>query len=93
MVYREIKMRYIKEIFRFIRHIIKHYEEDKEAFLFIHYEQIYSEIILSKLSKFLNEEIKNDFVEKKLKCSSGNRNISDEAQSVYNKLLLLADYK
>ena len=42
---------------------------------------------------FLNVEIKNDFIEKKLKRSSGNKYISDEAQSVYNKLLLLVAYK
>ncbi len=74
------------------KHILKNYEGDEDSFLFVHYDQVYSGVILSKLSKFLNIEIKNNFVDKSLKRSIGGGIVSSDARNIYNKLLLLAEY-
>lgn len=67
-------------------HILTKHIESNDAFVFIHYDQIYEGSVLLSLSNLLGVELKHNFVSKELRRTYSDSSIPEMPQKIYNKL-------
>lgn len=74
-------------------HILLKQDISPGNFFFVHYNQIYDGSALAALAKFLNADLKADFVEKDLKRSVSFKQVPRYVQEIYERLCALAYFK
>ncbi len=73
------------------RHILELHRHSGE-WLFMHYNQGFSEAALDKLSAFVNGEVDRDFPDRKFDRSRSTNDVPEETKRVYRELCDLAGY-
>jgi hypothetical protein len=72
-------------------HILKNYNKSKD-WLFVHYDQIIDGQGISKISEFSQANLNKDLIDRELRRSISQREISSSIKDTYKKLCELASY-
>ncbi|MFW6047127.1 MAG: hypothetical protein ACOCP4_05025 [Candidatus Woesearchaeota archaeon] len=89
-----LKEKEIIEIWKnFYEYVIKNQYEEKDKWLFIHYNQFFNKKMLDKIENFSGAEIDKDFPDEKLNKNKEPKEIPKEIDKIYRKLCDLAGYE
>lgn len=75
------------------RHVLKHYRRDPERFTFVHYDQLFDDAALARVSEILGVQLSSSFVDPSLNRTKRGPFIDEETWRIYEVVCDIAGYK